>query len=132
MCSSAKPSKGEKPKRAGMPKGWSPDDVDLDSALGCFRCRARSASIPRTASRSCAGIGRFGPYVQHGKTYANLESGDDVLNIGLNRAVTLIAEKTRKGPARAAASAPTRAARSASIPTRAGRSWSRRAATGPM
>ena len=40
-----------------------------------------------------AGIGRFGPYVKQGKTYANLEEGDDVLTIGLNRAVTLIAEK---------------------------------------
>ncbi len=35
--------------------------------------------------------------MQHGKTYASLESGDDVLNIGLNRAVTLIAEKQLKG-----------------------------------
>jgi DNA topoisomerase-1 len=43
-----------------------------------------------------AGIGRFGSYVQHGKTYANLEAGDDVLAIGLNRAVTLIAEKKLK------------------------------------
>ncbi len=31
--------------------------------------------------------------MKHGKTYANLEDGDDVLTIGLNRAVTLIAEK---------------------------------------
>ena len=44
-----------------------------------------------------AGIGRFGPYVQHGKTYANLESPEDVFTIGLNRAVTLIAEKRAKG-----------------------------------
>jgi DNA topoisomerase-1 len=36
--------------------------------------------------------------VQHGKTYANLEPGDDVLTIGQNRAVTLIAEKIAKGP----------------------------------
>jgi DNA topoisomerase-1 len=36
--------------------------------------------------------------VQHGKTYANLDAGDDVLNIGLNRAVTLIADKTAQGP----------------------------------
>jgi DNA topoisomerase-1 len=36
--------------------------------------------------------------VQHEKTYANLEAGDDVLSIGLNRAVTLIAEKKLKGP----------------------------------
>ncbi len=40
-----------------------------------------------------AGIGRFGPYVKHGKIYASLEEGDEVLTIGLNRAVTLIAEK---------------------------------------
>ena len=45
-----------------------------------------------------AGVGRFGPYVQHCKTYANLEAGDDVLTIGLNRAVALIADKQAKGP----------------------------------
>src|SRR5262249_9028211 len=38
----------------------------------------------------------FGPYVQHGKTYANLTTGDDVLTVGLNRAVTLIEEKRAK------------------------------------
>src|SRR5262249_9789259 len=43
-----------------------------------------------------AGVGRFGPYVQHGKTYANLTAGDDVLTVGLNRAVTLIEEKRAK------------------------------------
>jgi DNA topoisomerase-1 len=62
-------------------------------------------SLPREVGRHPedgepirAGIGRFGPYVQHGKTYANLESADDVFNIGLNRAVTLIAEKVARGP----------------------------------
>ncbi len=45
-----------------------------------------------------AGIGRYGPYVQHGKIYANLESPEDVFTIGLNHAVTLIAEKKAKGP----------------------------------
>src|SRR5207248_7022404 len=45
-----------------------------------------------------AGVGRFGPYVQHGKTYANLTAGDDVLTVGLNRAVTLIEEKKARGP----------------------------------
>jgi DNA topoisomerase-1 len=53
---------------------------------------------PEDGEPIVAGIGRFGAYVQHGKTYANLEPGDDVLNIGLNRAVTLIAEKLIKGP----------------------------------
>ena len=78
---------------------------------GARRCRPRASrsqllSLPREVGRHPedgepirAGIGRFGPYVQHGKTYANLEAGDDVFNIGLNRAVTLIAEKARQGPA---------------------------------
>jgi DNA topoisomerase-1 len=64
-------------------------------------------SLPREVGRHPedgepikAGIGRFGPYVQHLKTYASLEAGDDVFNIGLNRAVTLIAEKIAKGPGR--------------------------------
>jgi DNA topoisomerase-1 len=43
-----------------------------------------------------AGIGRFGPYVKHGKVYASLEDGDEVMTVGLNRAVTLIAEKKLK------------------------------------
>ncbi len=47
-----------------------------------------------------AGIGRFGPFVKHDKTYASLEAGDEVFDIGLNRAVTLIAEKVAKGPGR--------------------------------
>ena len=48
---------------------------------------------PEDGEPILAGIGRYGPYVQHGKTYANLEDPDEVFTIGLNRAVTLIAEK---------------------------------------
>jgi DNA topoisomerase-1 len=44
-----------------------------------------------------AGIGRFGPYLKHGPTYVSLKGDDDVLTIGLNRAVTLIAEKPARG-----------------------------------
>ena len=84
---------GEKPKRAGIPKGVSPDDIDLQRALGLLSLPREVGKHPEDGERILAGIGRFGAYVQHGKTYANLESGDDVLNIGLNRAVTLIAEK---------------------------------------
>ncbi len=84
---------GEKPKRAGIPKGVSPDDIDLQRALGLLSLPREVGKHPEDGEPILAGIGRFGAYVQHGKTYANLESGDDVLNIGLNRAVTLIAEK---------------------------------------
>ena len=89
-------SKEEKPKRAGLPKGTNPDDVDLKMALGLLALPRTVGAHPEDGEPILAGIGRFGPYVQHGKTYANLEAGDEVLNIGLNRAVTLIAEKKLK------------------------------------
>jgi DNA topoisomerase I len=53
---------------------------------------------PETGQPITAGLGRFGPFVKHEKTYASLEAGDEVFDIGLNRAVTLIAEKVAKGP----------------------------------
>ncbi|HEY3641873.1 MAG TPA: type I DNA topoisomerase [Xanthobacteraceae bacterium] len=89
---------GEKPKRAGLPKGLAPEDVDLARALALLSLPREVGKHPDDGAPVLAGVGRFGPYVQHGKTYANLEPGDDVLTIGQNRAVTLIAEKVAKGP----------------------------------
>jgi DNA topoisomerase-1 len=86
-------SKEEKPKRAGIPKGWSLDDITLETALKLLSLPRTVGNHPESGEPILAGIGRFGPYVQHQKTYANLDSGEDVLTIGLNRAVTLIAEK---------------------------------------
>jgi DNA topoisomerase-1 len=91
---------GEKPKRAGLPKGTAPDEVDLERALMLLSLPREVGRHPEDGEPIRAAIGRFGPYVHHGKTYANLEPGDDVFHIGLNRAVTLIAEKVAKGPRR--------------------------------
>ncbi|QLH72155.1 type I DNA topoisomerase [Rhodopseudomonas palustris] len=93
-------AEGEKPKRAGIPKGTSPSDVDLEMALRLLALPREVGKHPETGQPIKAGIGRFGPYVQHEKTYASLEAGDDVHTIGLNRAVTLIAEKVAKGPSK--------------------------------
>jgi DNA topoisomerase I len=87
---------GEKPKRSSIPKGEPPDDIDLARALALLSLPREIGRHPESGEAIVAGIGRYGPYVQHGKTYANLETGDDVLALGLNRAVTLIAEKTSK------------------------------------
>src|SRR5437899_1245483 len=87
---------GEKPKRAGLPKGTAADDVDLARALGLLSLPREVGKHPEDSEPILAGVGRFGPYVQHGKTYANLTAGDDVLTVGLNRAVTLIEEKRAK------------------------------------
>jgi DNA topoisomerase I len=89
---------GEKPKRASIPKSQPLDEIELARALALLSLPREVGISPETGEPILAGIGRYGPYVQMGKTYANLESGDEVLTIGLNRAVTLIAEKKAKGP----------------------------------
>jgi DNA topoisomerase-1 len=88
----------DKPKRAGLPKGKSPDEITLEVALSLLSLPRDVGKHPEDGEPIRAGIGRYGPYVQHGKTYANLESAEDVFTIGLNHAVTLIAEKIAKGP----------------------------------
>jgi DNA topoisomerase-1 len=83
----------DKPKRAGLPKGLVPDDIDLERALALLALPREVGIHPEDGEPIIAGVGRFGPYVKHGKTYANLDANEDVLSVGLNRAVTLIAEK---------------------------------------
>ncbi|MDO8878864.1 MAG: type I DNA topoisomerase [Pseudolabrys sp.] len=88
-----KPPAPEKPKRASLPKGVQPDDVDLDKALALLSLPREVGLSPEDGEPILAGVGRFGPYVKHGKVYASLEDGDDVLTVGLNRAMHLIADK---------------------------------------
>ena len=78
----------------------SPADVELELALKLLSLPRDIGPHPEDGEIITAGIGRFGPFVRHGKTYASLEAGDDVYHVGLNRAITLIAEKVAKGPSR--------------------------------
>jgi DNA topoisomerase I len=91
-------AEGEKPRRAGLPKNMSPGEIELELALKLLSLPREIGKHPETGEPITAGIGRFGPFVRHEKTYASLEAGDEVFDIGLNRAVTLIAEKIAKGP----------------------------------
>jgi DNA topoisomerase-1 len=84
---------GEKPKRQTLPKGVTPATVGLDRALVLLSLPREVAKHPETGEPILAGIGRFGPYVQHGKTYANIGKDDDILEIGANRAIDLIVAK---------------------------------------
>ena len=84
---------GEKPKRSSLPKGLSADDVTLEKALALLALPREVARHPTSGEAILAGIGRYGAYVQHGKTYANLGRDDDVLEIGGNRAIDLIVAK---------------------------------------
>ncbi len=84
---------GDKPKRSSLPKGLSADDVTLEKALALLALPREVARHPTSGDAILAGIGRYGSYVQHGKTYANLGRDDDVLEIGGNRAIDLIVAK---------------------------------------
>jgi len=88
-----KPPAPEKPKRASLPKGVAPEDIDLEKALALLALPREVGISPEDNEPILAGVGRFGPYVKHGKVYASLEEGDNVLTVGLNRAMHLIADK---------------------------------------
>jgi len=89
---------GKKPKRASLPRGMEPDALTFEKALDLL-------ALPRDVGEHegemiTAGIGRFGPFVKKGSTYANIPKDESVLEIGLNRAVALIVEKEEKTKAR--------------------------------
>ena len=88
---------GEKPKRSSLPKGWSAPDMDLEKGLRLLRLPREVGLHPEDQQPILAGIGRFGPFVLHAGTYANLQGADEVFEVGLNRAVTLLAEKRAGG-----------------------------------
>jgi len=98
------PVEKEKPKRASLPKGMPPADLTLEVALGLLSLPRDVGLHPESGEMITAGIGRFGPYVKHGPTYRSISNDDDVLTVGLNRAVSLIAE----APARRGAAEPLR------------------------
>jgi DNA topoisomerase-1 len=91
---------GDKPKRVAIPRGLGPADIALDTALGLLSLPRTIGAHPENGEPITAGIGRFGPYIKHGNAYVSLAE-DDVLAIGLNRAVALLAEAKnapRRGP----------------------------------
>ncbi|MEL6411402.1 MAG: type I DNA topoisomerase [Pseudomonadota bacterium] len=87
----------KKPPRASLPKGWTPDDMDLDKALMLLSLPREIGPHPDDGEMIEAGIGRYGPFVKHGRLYANLKDVDDVWTIGMNRAVEELALKAAKG-----------------------------------
>ncbi|WP_170529259.1 type I DNA topoisomerase [Ruegeria arenilitoris] len=94
----------KKPPRASLPKGWNKDDMDLEKALTLLSLPREIGEHPEGGMIS-ANFGRFGPYIMHQlpdeakPVYANLKDPNDVFEIGMNRAVELLAEK-RANPGR--------------------------------
>ncbi|MFM1816873.1 MAG: topoisomerase 1, partial [Pseudomonadota bacterium] len=90
----------EKPKRSSIPKGIDPAALDLETALKLLALPRQVGQHP-DGGTIAAGLGRYGPFILHengsDKVYVNLESIHDVFEIGVNRAVTLLAEKKAGG-----------------------------------
>ena len=101
------PPEAEKPKRSSLPKGWSPASLTLEQALRLLALPREVGMHPEDGKPITAGLGRYGPFVQHAGTYANVADIDEVFEVGLNRAVALLAEKRAgKFGGRGAAAAP--------------------------
>jgi DNA topoisomerase-1 len=88
---------GKEAKRSSLPKGWAVADIDHEKALALLSLPRDVGKHPETGKMISAGLGRYGPFVLNDGTYANLDSIEDVFSIGLNRAVSVIAEKQAKG-----------------------------------
>jgi len=88
---------GKEAKRTSLPKGWTVDAMDHEKAMALLSLPRDVGQHPESGKMITAGLGRYGPFVLHDGTYANVESIEDVFSIGLNRAVTVIAEKQAKG-----------------------------------
>jgi len=90
--------KGEKPKRASIPKDIDQGDIDLEKALALLSLPREIGTHPEDGKPITSAIGRYGPYVAHDGTYAKLQSSEEVFTVGLNRAVSLVADaKAKKG-----------------------------------
>jgi DNA topoisomerase-1 len=86
----------KKPKRASLPKGTPIATVELDYALGLLSLPRDVGAHPETSDMIQAGLGRYGPYLKYQGKFTSLKEGDDVLSVGINRAVTLLAEAAKK------------------------------------
>lgn len=85
--------KKAKPRRASLPKGMDGERITLEQAVGLLSLPRLVGHHPETGEVIEAGLGRFGPYVKMGAVYGSLDKDDDVLTVGLNRAVDALAKK---------------------------------------
>jgi DNA topoisomerase-1 len=96
------PEGKEKPKRQSLLRGMTPDDLTLEKALALLSLPRELGPHPDDGEQILAGVGRFGPYVKHGTKYKSIPADESVLDIGMNRAVALLAEaKQTRGRAAA-------------------------------
>ena len=95
-CCNVQRGDGKEAKRSSLPKGWTPATVDHEKALALLSLPRDIGAHPETGKMISSGLGRYGPFVEHGGVYANLDSIEEVFAVGLNRAVDALAAKLEK------------------------------------
>ena len=81
----------EKPKRATIPKDISPKEIDLEKAKLLLSLPRKIGDHPETGNEIFVNYGRYGGYLTCDNKNASLEDSSEVFDIGINRAVTLLA-----------------------------------------
>ena len=83
----------EKLKRTAIPKNLSIDEVTLEKSISLLKLPREVGIHPDSGQKIIASIGPYGPYIKHDNKFVSLKQGDDVLFIGIDRSIHLIAEK---------------------------------------
>jgi DNA topoisomerase-1 len=89
--------KATKPRRASLPRGMDPDTLTLERALALLNMPRVVGLHPETGEEITANLGRFGPYLKMGALSQSVQPGDDILSIGMNRAMELMANAKPRG-----------------------------------
>jgi len=81
-----------KPRRASLPKGTEADDVTLAKAIHLLILPRELGTHPESGETVIANIGRFGPYVGHGREFRSIKktSGLEPYTISFDEAVDLL------------------------------------------
>ena len=79
-------------KNVSIPKGIDYKVIDLDKAKFLCSLPISLGKNPENDKDITLNVGRFGPYLKCENKSARLENVDELFSIGLNRAITLIAE----------------------------------------
>ncbi|MDX2074326.1 MAG: type I DNA topoisomerase [Alphaproteobacteria bacterium] len=89
--------KDKGPKRASLLKGMTPETMTLETALTLLSLPRELGLHPDTGKPIVANNGKFGPYLLHDGKFTTLPASEDLMTIGINRAVEVLATSGKKG-----------------------------------
>jgi DNA topoisomerase-1 len=93
---------GKTPKRASLLKAMRPETTTLEIALSLLALPRELGNHPDTGKPIKVNNGKFGPYLLHDGKFTTLPASEDLLTIGINRAVEVLANAPVKGAAKTA------------------------------